>query len=63
MLLAAVAGLLLAGIGSSLSMLGFELPRRFSEALAMGADVLGWVRWLVLPALAFGVARARESFS
>lgn len=59
----AVAGLLLAGIGSALSVLGFELPTRLGEALGTGAAVLFWMRWLLLPALALGVARARESVS
>ena len=61
MLVAAVAGLLLAGIGSALSMLGLEPPSSFSQPLAAGAEVFSWVRWLLLPALAVGVARARES--
>ena len=62
-LVAAMAGLLMAGIGGVSSALGFELPRRLSESLSMGAEILSWIRWLVVPLLALGVARARDSLS
>jgi hypothetical protein len=53
----AVAGLVLGAAGS---VTAAQLPPAVVQALAGAADVLGWLRWLVVAALVFGVVRARE---
>jgi hypothetical protein len=57
----AVAGLAVAVIGTLAAATGAELPVRVESALSSGMALVGWLRWLVVAALLYGVVKAREN--
>ena len=55
------AGLLVAGLGSILGVLGLDLPRGMDRALSSVGDALSLIRVLLVLGLAVAVARVREN--